>query len=52
MLDQLVLQVVSVIVSWLGIAVAWSSGYRGMRRIKQPLAGILTNVGILIMFVP
>lgn len=52
MLDQLVLQVILVIISWLGIAISWSSGYLGNRRIRQPFSGILTNVGILVMFIP
>lgn len=48
MLDQIVLTVVS----WAGILVGWLPGYRGQRRISQPLGGIITNVGVLIMLVP
>lgn len=51
-MNQMILHVVLAIVSWFGIAISWSSGYRGQRRIKQPLAGILTNLGILVMFLP
>ena len=51
-MTQMILQVLLTIVSWLGIAISWVSGYRGKRRIKQPLAGILTNLGVLVMFVP
>jgi protein-S-isoprenylcysteine O-methyltransferase Ste14 len=51
-MNQLVLQAVLAIVSWLGIPVGWMAGYRGQRRIRQPLAGIVTNLGPLIMVVP
>jgi protein-S-isoprenylcysteine O-methyltransferase Ste14 len=51
-MDQLVLQIILALVSWIGIPVGWVSGYRGRRRIRQPLAGIITNMGPLIMILP
>jgi protein-S-isoprenylcysteine O-methyltransferase Ste14 len=51
-MDQIVVQVVLALVSWLGIPVGWASGYRGQRRIRQPLAGIITNMGPLLMIAP
>jgi protein-S-isoprenylcysteine O-methyltransferase Ste14 len=51
-MNQIILQVVLAIGSWIGIPVGWLSGYLGKRRIKQPLAGIITNMGPLIMIVP
>jgi protein-S-isoprenylcysteine O-methyltransferase Ste14 len=51
-MNQIALQVVLAVVSWLGIPVGWLSGYRGKRRISQPLSGIITNAGVIIMIVP
>jgi protein-S-isoprenylcysteine O-methyltransferase Ste14 len=51
-MNQVLLQVILVVVSWLGIPVGWISGYRGQRHIPQPLAGIITNLGPLIMIGP
>jgi protein-S-isoprenylcysteine O-methyltransferase Ste14 len=51
-MNQVLLQTVLAIGSWLGPALGWLQGYRGKRRIKQPLAGIITNVGALVMIVP
>lgn len=51
-MDQILIQIILTIVSWLGIPIAWISGYRGKRRIRQPFAGIITNLGPLIMVVP
>jgi protein-S-isoprenylcysteine O-methyltransferase Ste14 len=52
MMDQIALQTVLAIGSWLGLALGWLPGYRGKRRIKQPLGGIVANVGALILLVP
>jgi protein-S-isoprenylcysteine O-methyltransferase Ste14 len=52
MINRLFPQIILTIVSWLGIPIGWLSGYRGQRRIKQPLAAIITNLGPLIMIVP
>jgi hypothetical protein len=51
-MNQILLQAVLAIGSWLGLALGWLQGYRGKRRIKQPLAGIITNVGALVLLVP
>jgi len=51
-MNQFVLQIVLAVVSWLGIPLGWVSGYRGQRRIRQPLAGIITNLGPLVMIAP
>jgi protein-S-isoprenylcysteine O-methyltransferase Ste14 len=50
--NQILLQAVLAIGSWLGLALGWLSGYRGKRRIKHPIAGIITNLGALVMIVP
>lgn len=52
MVNQIALQVILAGVSWIGIPVGWISGYRGRRRISQALAGIITNMGPLIMVAP
>jgi protein-S-isoprenylcysteine O-methyltransferase Ste14 len=51
-MNQLVMQVVLAVGSWPGILMGWMSGYRGQGRIPQPLAGIITNLGPLIMIAP
>lgn len=51
-MNQIVLQVILAVVCWIGIPVGWVSGYRGRRRIRQPLAGVVTNLGPLIMIAP
>ena len=51
-MNQIALQIILAIASWIGIPLGWISGYRGQRRIKQPLAGIITNIGPLIMVAP
>lgn len=50
--NQLAMQIILAAASWIGIPVGWLSGYRGKRRISQPLAGIITNMGPLIMIAP
>jgi protein-S-isoprenylcysteine O-methyltransferase Ste14 len=44
-MNQILLQAALAIGSWFGLAL-------GKRRIKQPLGGIITNVGVLLIFVP
>jgi protein-S-isoprenylcysteine O-methyltransferase Ste14 len=51
-MNQIALQVILAVVSWIGIPVAWVSGYRGRRRIRQPFAGVVTQMGVLIMIAP
>jgi protein-S-isoprenylcysteine O-methyltransferase Ste14 len=51
-INQLFVQIILASVSWLGIPIGWLPGYRGQRRIKQPIAAIITNLGPLIMIVP
>lgn len=51
-MNQIVLQLMLAALSWIGIPVGWLSGYRGRRRISQPFAGIITNMGPLIMIAP
>jgi protein-S-isoprenylcysteine O-methyltransferase Ste14 len=51
-MNQILLQAVLAIGSWLGLALGWLPGYGGKRSIKQPLRGIITNVGAVILLVP
>ena len=50
--NQILMQVVLAMISWIGIPLGWVSGHRGQRRIKQPLAAIITNLGPLVMVAP
>lgn len=39
-------------ISPLGICLGWLSGHRGQRRIRQPLAAVITNDGVFVIVVP
>jgi hypothetical protein len=45
---QIAIQVLLAATAWLGILLGWLPGYRGIRRIRQPLA-ILCRPGVLLL---